>query len=118
MSPVTFRCSRAPVFVELFPKRRTIMRAKCLLTIGVVLSLLLTVRPAHATNFHGTIRLVQVTSAGLRFLTATTSVSLYATGDAKEVLVKAFFRKGTVDIGYAVIPCPAGITGTCGNVNF
>ena len=94
------------------------MRVKRLLSIGIALGLLLTVRPAQATNFHGTIRLVQVTSAGLRFLTATTPVSLYATGDAKEVLLQTFFKKGTVDIGYTVIPCTGGITGTCGNVNF
>jgi hypothetical protein len=94
------------------------MRTKSLLWIGVVLGLLLAVQPAYAVNFHGKIQLVQVTSAGLRFMTVAPSVSLFASGDAKEVLLQAFYKKAAVDIGYTVIPCTGGITGTCGTVNF
>lgn len=94
------------------------MRAKNLLSIGVVLGLLLAAQPAHAVNFHGKIKLVQVTGGGLRFLTASPSVSLFATGDAKEVMIQAFYKKAALDIGYTAIACPGGITGTCGNVNF
>lgn len=95
------------------------MRMKNLLWTGVVLGLLLTVQPAQATNFNGKVRLVQVTSAGLRFLTdSSPAISLYATGDFKEVMLQGFYRKAGMDIGYTVIPCTGGITGTCGNVNF
>lgn len=94
------------------------MRTKSLLSVAVVLGLLLTALPAHAVNFHGKIKLVQVTGVGLRFQTASPSVSLFATGDAKEVMIQAFYKKATLDIAYNTIACPAGITGTCGNVTF
>ena len=93
------------------------MRVKSLLCFGVVLGLLLTVRPAHAVNFSGKIRLVQVNSNGLRFLAAGSTLSLFATGDTKEVLLHAFYGQATVDLGYTVIPCTGGIIGTCGTVN-
>jgi hypothetical protein len=93
------------------------MRAKSLLCLGVILGLLLMVQPAHAVNFSGKIQLVQVTS-GLRFLAAGSPLNLFATGDAKEVLLQAFYAKAHVDIGYTVVPCTGGITGTCGTVNF
>jgi hypothetical protein len=94
------------------------MRHKSLFWVGVVSVLFLMVQPAAAVNYHGKIKLVQVTSAGTRFLTETGPVSLFATGDFKEVLIQAFFKKAALDIGYTVIPCTGGITGTCGNVNF
>ena len=93
------------------------MRIKSLLCFGVVLGLLLTARPAHAVNFSGKIRLVQVNSNGLRFLAAGSSLSLYATGDTKEVLLHAFYDKVTVDLSYTVVACTGGILGTCGTVN-
>jgi hypothetical protein len=73
---------------------------------------------ASAENFSGQIRLVQkFSTTNLRFQT-TSAVSLYATGDLRDLLLQGFFRKATMDIGYTVIACPGGITGTCGNVNF
>jgi hypothetical protein len=93
------------------------MKAKSLLGVVVVLGLLLTAGTAQAASFNGQIRLVQVNSAGLRFLASGQALSFYATGDIKEVLLQAFYAKTTVSIGYTVTPCLGGILGTCGNVD-
>jgi len=94
------------------------MKARRLKGFVVVVGLLLMARTAHAVNFSGKIRLVQVNSAGLRFMAASgQSLSFYATGDTKEVLLQAFYAKATVAIGYTVTPCQGGILGTCGTVD-
>ena len=79
---------------------------------------LLVATDAHAVNFSGKITLVQVNSNGTRFFISSAGLSLFAPAEHREVLLQAFFRKAPVDIGYTVTPCPGGITGTCGNVNF
>ena len=78
------------------------------------------VRSADAANFSGKITLVQVTGSPgtLRFFVSGSGLSLFATGDFKEVLLQAFMHKASVDVGYTPIPCTGGITGTCGNVVF
>ena len=94
------------------------MRTRSLLCLGVVLGLLSMGRPAHATNFSGKIKLVQVNSTGLRFLADTGGfLSFYATGDAKDVLLHAFYAQAGVDVIYTVTSCPGGLLGTCGTVS-
>jgi hypothetical protein len=79
---------------------------------------------AFAENYVGKIWLVQVAGANgqTRFHTdgpPASRISLYATGDHESVLLEAFWRKATVSVGYVPLsPCPGGITGTCGTVNF
>jgi hypothetical protein len=95
-------------------------KAKGLLVIVVLLSVINAAGalPAANESFSGKIDLLQVTSQGTRFFvrTQTPTLSLYATGEYKDVLLQGFFRKATFSIGYTVIPCPAGIQGKCGNV--
>jgi hypothetical protein len=73
---------------------------------------------SRARNFAGKISLVQTTSAGTRFFVRPQSLSLFATGDYRDVLLEAFFHKSSVSVGYTAITCPGSITGTCGNVTF
>lgn len=84
--------------------------AACMVVAGV--------RSADANNFAGKITLVQVTGSpgSLRFFVSGSGLSLFATGDYKEVLLHAFMHKATVSLSYTPITCPGGITGTCGNV--
>ena len=79
------------------------------------------IQSADADNFNGRITLVQVTGnpGALRFFVSGGSgLSLFATGDYKEVLLQAFMHKAFVSLAYTPITCPGGITGICGNVVF
>jgi ABC-type long-subunit fatty acid transport system fused permease/ATPase subunit len=82
-------------------------------TISAVLTL-----PAIADNYAGKIDLVQVTAQGTRFLVRSQKLSLYATGEYRDILLQGFYKKSNFSIGYAPMTCPAGITGKCGKVNF
>ena len=75
---------------------------------------------AEAANFVGKISLVQNTGTDgtLRFFVRESGLSLFASGDFKDVLLQVFFNKSFVSIAYTPITCPGGITGTCGTVNF
>jgi hypothetical protein len=76
---------------------------------------------ANAANFFGRITLVQVTGTEgtLRFfISGGAGLSLFASGDFKDVLLHAFYQKANASISYNVITCPGGITGTCGAVTF
>lgn len=74
---------------------------------------------ALADNFHGKFTVVQVTSTGTRFYASAEKLSLFApNADYRDIMMATFFRKAATDIAYTRIPCPAGITGTCGNVQY
>ncbi len=94
------------------------IRMRYRLTVIVMFLILASAVPAFAVNFSGKITLVQVTSLGTRFFVQPKGLSLFATGEYRDVLRDAFYRKANVDVGYTTIACPGGITGTCGNVNF
>ncbi len=85
------------------------------LTLGLLVA---AATPAWADNYAGRLTLVQTTSAGTRFFVRPQSLSLFAAGDHRDVLMNAFFRQSFVSLGYTRITCPGGITGTCGQVNF
>ena len=88
------------------------------LTVAVMFLILASAVPVLADNFVGKITLVQVTSLGTRFFVQPKGLSLFATGEYRDVLLESFYHKANVSVGYTKIPCPGGITGTCGNVNF
>ncbi len=98
------------------------MKKLCLIVAAV--ASVLSPAMASAENYVGKIWLVQVAGVGgqTRFHTdgpPASRISLYATGDHEVVLLDAFWRKATVSVGYAPLtPCPGGITGACGTVNF
>jgi hypothetical protein len=75
---------------------------------------------AEAANFFGRITLVQNTGTPgtLRFFISSSGLSLFASGDFKDVLLQGFYAKANISVGYNVITCPGGITGTCGTVTF
>lgn len=76
---------------------------------------------AQAATYNGTIRIAANTgTAGtLRFLvTPPGTLSLFASGDIKDVILQGFYHKANMMIGYAPSACPPGITGTCGTANF
>ncbi len=73
---------------------------------------------AIGDSYSGKITLVQVTGGATRFYVSQQTLSLYATGDYKDVLLRGFFQKASMEIGYTVISCPAAIQGKCGQVNF
>jgi hypothetical protein len=70
----------------------------------------------QAQNYVGKLDLVQITSLGTRFFVKATGLSLFASGDHKDGLTQAFFRKASVSVGFSPVPCPGGLQGTCGNV--
>jgi hypothetical protein len=74
--------------------------------------------PTRAANYVGKISLVEYTANGTRFYIRSSHLSLYATGDQKDILLEAFFHKSNVSVGYASIACPGGISGSCGKVTF
>lgn len=74
---------------------------------------------ASAANFSGRLFLVQTTGTEgtLRFFVNTpTPLSLFASGDAKLILLQALALKANVDVGYTPIVCPGGISPPCGVV--
>jgi hypothetical protein len=78
---------------------------------------------AQATNFSGTFDIVQTLSSGgtttMRYWNAANHLFIYASNDtAGSLLREAFYRKATVTIAYTPIVCPAGESGTCGNVGY
>lgn len=73
---------------------------------------------AMAVNYVGKLDLVQVTSNGTRFFVRASSLSLFASGDYRDVMLEGYFRKSNFSVGYQPMTCPGGITGTCGKVNF
>ena len=79
---------------------------------------------AQSANYNGKIWLVQNTGTPgtVRFHTAgppASRISLFASGDFKDILLQAFFRKANVSVGYTPLsPCPGGVTGACGTVTF
>jgi hypothetical protein len=73
--------------------------------------------PAIADNYNGKIDLVQVTSQDTRFFVQSQGLSLYATGECRDVLLHGFYKKSKFTIGYTPLTCPMGITGKCGKVN-
>lgn len=79
---------------------------------------MLSATPSFADNYSGKIDLMQFTSSGIRFFVKSTALSLFASGDAREILLVGFYRKASLSIGYTPTPCPPGISGTCGNVSF
>jgi hypothetical protein len=89
-----------------------------MMTATLMVLVLLVAADLRADNFSGKITLVQVNSNGTRFFISGKNLSLFAPAEPREVLLQAFFKKAPVDVGYTVIACPGGITGTCGNVNF
>ena len=91
--------------------------------LGVGLALALAIVPAHAANYSGQLRLVQIAggaSGTTRFMTVATpavpTVSLYASGPYEVVMLQAFFRKANMSLSYNPTPCLGGITGICGRV--
>jgi hypothetical protein len=54
---------------------------------------------AIADNYAGKIDLVQVTAGGTRFFVRSTGLSLYATGEYRDVLLQGFYRKSNFSIG-------------------
>lgn len=90
--------------------------------LSLVASALITftqIHAVHAANFSGRIFVVQNTSQPgvLRFFANTpTVISLFASGDFKDVLLQAFFHKANVDVSYTPITCLDGITPPCGTV--
>jgi hypothetical protein len=90
---------------------------KTIAAIGMFI-LLACAAPAFAVNYVGKFTLVQVTSAGTRFYVQASHLSLYATGEYRDVLLEAVAHNKAASVGYTTIACPGGITGTCGNVNF
>jgi hypothetical protein len=120
---------RSTIFIALAifadnPRRRSAMKMKmknALLSLAAAACLTFASVPsAHAANFAGRITLVQVTGieGTLRFFVSGSGLSLFASGDFKDVLLHAFYQKANVSVGYNVITCPGGITGTCGAVFF
>ena len=91
-----------------------------LMALVAAASLMVASPSAEAANFFGKITLVQVTGTEgtLRFFVSGSTLSLFASGDFKDVLLHAFYHKATASIAYTVITCPGGITGTCGTVTF
>ncbi|HEY6229942.1 MAG TPA: hypothetical protein VIW64_01650 [Pyrinomonadaceae bacterium] len=94
------------------------MRYKLTVLILVLFLSLASAMPALAVNFFGKITLVQVTSLGTRFFVQPNGLSLFATGEYRDVLLQAFYKKASVSVAYNTVACPGGITGTCGNVTF
>ena len=74
--------------------------------------------PAIAENYVGKIYLAAVTDQGTRFFVQAQTLSLYATGEYRDILLQGFFKKSTISIGYTPMKCPGSIQGRCGNVNF
>ena len=76
---------------------------------------------ANATNFSGKFDVVQTGSSGgtttMRYYNYASALSIFASNDTNGSLLQgAFLRKAAVDIVYTPITCPAGYTGTCGNL--
>jgi hypothetical protein len=83
------------------------------------LSLTTAAPAAHSGFWFGKIDLVQKPArAPVRFLVRSQGLSLYARGDVRTILLRGFFAKAVMSIGYRPIACPASITGQCGRVDF
>jgi hypothetical protein len=87
---------------------------------GLVASLALAVPAAAANGFwFGKVDLVEKTAKrSMRFFVRESGLSLFARGDAKEILLQGFFAKASMSVAYTPIICPNGISGTCGWVTF
>jgi hypothetical protein len=77
---------------------------------------------AFGADYSGKIDTVEVVGEGTtgttRFFVSQKKLSLYAKGDFKDLLLRGFFQKASMDMGYTVITCPPGILGTCGQIFF
>ncbi len=90
-----------------------------LIIIAVVLSFIAVwTLPAIADNYDGKLDLVQVTGKDTRFYVSSQKLSLYATGEYRDVLLHGFYKKSKFTIGYTPLTCPMGVAGKCGKVNF
>ncbi|MBI3675624.1 MAG: hypothetical protein HY243_03310 [Proteobacteria bacterium] len=77
---------------------------------------LLIAQSASAGIYTGKIALIQTVSSGtIRFWIPGSSLSLLASGDARDIMLQAFYRKATVSANYTPTAC--AYTGTCGTVN-
>ncbi len=54
----------------------------------------------------------------MRFFVRSQGLSLFATGEFKELLLQGFYKQVKMSIGYRKIACHNGITGSCARVNF
>ncbi len=74
---------------------------------------------AQCASWFGKIDLVESTAGRpVRFFVHADGLSLFARGEAKEILLAGFYAKATMSVGYRPVKCPGGITGPCGRVNF
>jgi hypothetical protein len=90
------------------------------LIIALTASLALTASAAAANDFwFGKVDLVEKTAKrSMRFFVRDKGLSLFARGDAKEILLQGFFAKARMSVGFTPIACPSGIAGHCGWVAF
>ena len=88
--------------------------------VGLIVPLALGAPAAAANGFwFGKVDLVEKTAKrSVRFFVRDRGLSLFARGDAKEILLQGFFAKARMSVGYTPVICPNGITGTCGWVTF
>lgn len=95
---------------------------KRILSAVLFASTMMTATAAQATNYFGKLWLVQPSAAPglLRFVTVQgpSGISLYATGDYRDIMLQGLFKKATMSIGYTSKPCPPPVPGTCNVVNF
>jgi hypothetical protein len=124
-APAISRRSKARQVVDCLPatsknggKLKEDIRMRYNLGVVVMFLILASAVPALADNFFGKMTLVQVSTLGTRFFVQPKGLSLFATGEYRDVLLEALSHKANVSVGYTKIACPGGITGTCGNVNF
>lgn len=80
------------------------------------LTLLGALPSALADTYNGKVDLVEAKADGVRFFVRDPGLNLYATGQYREVLLHAYFRKASTSIGYQTFPCPGGLAGKCGTV--
>ena len=89
--------------------------------ITALTALLALAAPAAATNgfWFGRVDLVEKTAKrSVRFFVRDQGLSLFARGDAREIMLQGFYAKARMSVGYTPIVCPNGITGPCGWVTF
>ncbi len=93
-------------------------RAKKIFLMAVValsLNAVVTI-PVSADSYQGKLDSVQVRGNDFYFFIKSKDLRLYATGEYRDVLVHAFFKKANLGIGYTPKACPAGVPGACGTV--
>lgn len=92
---------------------------KRLLSTLLCLAALSMASAAQADTYSGTLRIVTNTGVAdtLRFrVEPPGTLSLFTSGDSKDIILQGYYRKAFMSINYTPNACPPGISGTCGTV--